>query len=683
MRKTSIFSLSTIIRAFSHFILRISGLTKIARKWIESLYGFYTEQLEKVKDEDKKSDIQKYLVSMATQAKGALDKLSAYRERLDAIYTNLQRTTRVSATHSRRMERLAQLAEVPAKISTRFDEVKRKFEEFEETSEIFRKNISEWAEKERFGKNWKQAEYVLKLFSPEILGAYKKAYFDTVIEDLDKIREGFEDFKEYLRSGKVPIKEEDWAKFLEDKWGEYKERLGMEKVEDIDEVWGEFLNEPSVAPYRSTFQEHEEEAKKILHNIEYKVKEKKPEREMYSEDSNVLQRRDTVKNIESIVNDLAESLSGKKFAVKELAKVFGTVADEKRNDMVINLVNKVIQQRATEKPESTMNPSEIYELYDQFVSMNPETEFTEIFEPYLPEKEGKPDSLDEVNRMRHTYYEDAPRDLSEVSSARTTEVIEGDEIEKKEVPAEFKPLVEDVEDKLARDTSGFSKELINRAHELIVGELNSLGVKGQVRFSRRKGSSMVFATSLDTEKGTIQVDIPIEVADEKILYPVTFVYKDAVHALTEEGLERFIRKFGAEAEPVKYPGEMLDMTFNQLRKEIHKAVFERNYARATECLNVVSDKFGEDIHKNAIQDYQNWLKEASQDYSTRCGKCGYYLSKTAVATTHTQDWCGLLDEPCFKIIQKSGICVRSSILWDELRDDSYKGTISTSKIALT
>ena len=100
-------------------------------------------------------------------------------------------------------------------------------------------------------------------------------------------------------------------------------------------------------------------------------------------------------------------------------------------------------------------------------------------------------------------------------------------------------------------------------------------------------------------------------------------------------------------------------------------------------MNIIQHKFGTDTYTAALNDYQAWIEEASQDYSKRCAGCKFYRPRNTKYATSTQDYCNLLQLPCKKVVKKGGICTRSHIQWDRLRDDSYKGVISISNIRLT
>ena len=103
---------------------------------------------------------------------------------------------------------------------------------------------------------------------------------------------------------------------------------------------------------------------------------------------------------------------------------------------------------------------------------------------------------------------------------------------------------------------------------------------------------------------------------------------EAVYSFSKEGFEKLAEQRANEGIEVRYSGLILDQDYNTLRKIVHRATFDRKHDVAREALNCIQDKFGVDSYDAALADYQEWLTEASQNYSKRCTGCPYYMSHT-------------------------------------------------------
>ncbi len=294
----------------------------------------------------------------------------------------------------------------------------------------------------------------------------------------------------------------------------------------------------------------------------------------------------------------------------------------------------------------------------------------------------------QVEATRHTLFADTVREPGE-------QAIEVDELEDL---GEYRPKVElgmpeveaILENAVLRKESSFSDSTIDQATELVRTELANLSYRhAQIRFAGDHAPSSVLFDAV-VQHGAVkhEIVVPVQVRADQILMPSKFSAKadrEATYDFSKEGFEKFAQQHAGEGIEVRYSGLILDQDYNTLRKIIHQATFDRKHAVAREALNCIQDKFGPDTYNAALADYQEWLTQASQDYSKRCTGCPYYMSHTRRGSTSVEDRCGLLHIACRKVVkdEETGICHKSTFDWDRLRDDAYKGTITTSQISFT
>ena len=286
-------------------------------------------------------------------------------------------------------------------------------------------------------------------------------------------------------------------------------------------------------------------------------------------------------------------------------------------------------------------------------------------------------NLHTANSMRHNMTVD----IREKSDVGTTEVDEHDIVE---TSAKRPPI--DVEGVLTNaaleNKSKYNVATIKMGKSVVANELTKIGyVKLNVQFAGDMQTGLVYDVNVITPEGVADITVPVQVVEGKVIFPTHFAADDGeVHELKGENLAQVVK---TEAEPIKYSASLIEIDYNSLRKIIHTAAFDRKSAIATEALNVIKEKFGMDAYNAAMTDYQAWIEESGQDYSKRCASCKYYRARNSRYATSTQDHCNLLSMPCKKVVRKGGICTRSHVEWDRLRDDSYKGSIMTNNIKLT
>jgi hypothetical protein len=254
--------------------------------------------------------------------------------------------------------------------------------------------------------------------------------------------------------------------------------------------------------------------------------------------------------------------------------------------------------------------------------------------------------------------------------------------------SKLNPELADVEAVLTnavlRKQSKFSGKTIDAGRDLVRSELTNCGHKNaDIRFAGDNSQGMNFDATLQTGKGKLEITVPVGVVEGTVVFPSVFAADDGeVHELSAQEIEAVTNKEEA-VEPIRYSAALIGMDYNSLRKIIHKATFDRKYNVAKEALALVHDKFGADAYNSAISDFESWLEQSAQDFSSRCGSCKFYRPSNSRYATSSTDYCNLLHTKCGNIVKKAGICSRAHIEWDRLHDDSYKGTIITNNIKLT
>jgi len=377
----------------------------------------------------------------------------------------------------------------------------------------------------------------------------------------------------------------------------------------------------------------------------------------------------------------------KVFSVLNFAKHLEAASEAYRYDTVIRTINEIVQKKAATNPGGLITAEEILGLYRHVHGLNLQSKFADVCKDYLPKVvEVVDDSATKVAASRDVYFDDGVRSLEKKAEAPAVDVAltPSGAID---VAALTDSIEATVEDGMAKAVSQFKVDTVKLAYDIAKNELTALGyalARMHLRSSDTKG--VIFAADIQTADGKFSIDLPVEIAADQVLLPTEFKHEGKSFAFSRKGFTNFLAGNKNAVSAVKYSSEFVDMSYNDLKKTIHQAVLDRNYTRAEEALALIQDKFGDDTHKTAVMDYQDMLKEASQDYEKRCSGCPYYGSSRSIKATHAEDYCNLVRESCKRVTKTAaGICVRSSVEFDRIHDKEYQSSaaISNSKVFLT
>jgi hypothetical protein len=292
-----------------------------------------------------------------------------------------------------------------------------------------------------------------------------------------------------------------------------------------------------------------------------------------------------------------------------------------------------------------------------------------------------------VASQRDSFYNDQSRGNG-IGNA-LIEVIEGDTsaTPKMAAPEALRDVESILLESVLRKQSKYTDLTISNGSKMIESELTDMGFPHtQVRFVGDSNSDLLYGATVQVGKHKADVVIPVEVRANQLCLASQFQLKTAntQYPFTTSGFGQLVKDSTEQLTPVKYSSAFIETDYNSLRKVIHAAANEGKYAIAEEALEVIKDKFGDTAHIKVVGEYQTWLSESSENVKTRCAGCAFYAA-AGKRSVHAGDHCNLLSLAC-KDIRKDAathVCTRKSVEWDKITDDSYKGVITTSQIAMT
>lgn len=257
-------------------------------------------------------------------------------------------------------------------------------------------------------------------------------------------------------------------------------------------------------------------------------------------------------------------------------------------------------------------------------------------------------------------------------------------------------------DAVLQKESKFDNTVVQNGRGVLSNELKALGYKEHsISFTGDYKNGCVYKVSLLDGKKKIAIQVPMEIRQNKALIPGVFLAADVklgdpqskLYDFNTNGFQKFASDNVEFIDEIRYDAGLLNMSLNELNKIIHAATLKSEHAIAREALNLIQDKFGAESHAIALGNYQHWIEQASLDNQIKCGGCDYHLpkggkrvnGKIVMASVHSEDYCLLVNTACKNVTKDNdtGICTKSSIAFDRLRDDHYKGELVVSQIKLT
>ncbi|MFA5024025.1 MAG: hypothetical protein WC523_03675 [Patescibacteria group bacterium] len=261
---------------------------------------------------------------------------------------------------------------------------------------------------------------------------------------------------------------------------------------------------------------------------------------------------------------------------------------------------------------------------------------------------------------------------------------------KADMPQSLAHLARDFEDDVLEAASTYGLDSIRKGKEMIALELRTAGFKNaQVRFGSESNQTVVYLASINTPKGSVELEVPVEmavIAENKYmpLSPSFFAYDGMVEDFTASKLQRFaIRLPSLSTGSTVCSSSFSYMLLPELKDEILKAASENDYVTCEAALSEIKNRFNEDDLKNAISDYHFILTQ-----KTKMNKQSQHKCSRLIKAGHgsISDRCGHYLCSLDKVItDENGNCrLKTAIEREKLNPIEDGGAlISTSKINLT
>lgn len=229
------------------------------------------------------------------------------------------------------------------------------------------------------------------------------------------------------------------------------------------------------------------------------------------------------------------------------------------------------------------------------------------------------------------------------------------EIPRTPVPEPLRMLASEIEESVLEAAVGQPQVAVRLAKRMLLAELAAMGFKGsQVRVAAPTSDGFICEAVLNTPRGKISIDVPIEMRDNQPLMPAVFAQGDKVEDFTESNLKAMLAR---EPETiniaVRRDSQLLGLGYHELKDALVRHAAEGDLKACDEVMETIAEKFDADTYRNALLDYQKILADLGSAKRQADSRCGRILK----SSNSIFPLCGHFMVPLHKVVQDGdGVC---------------------------
>lgn len=229
---------------------------------------------------------------------------------------------------------------------------------------------------------------------------------------------------------------------------------------------------------------------------------------------------------------------------------------------------------------------------------------------------------------------------------------------------------------------------IEQVRTKIAGTLSLLGaINPQVHFSRREArnadSVLHYEASFSSANGIRKAHVPVLVSDHGFTMPNRFYGEDSnLYTLSQEGIEQYVQASNVSDNEIEQDiaSPLNKMAFTDLKRIVHKAFAVNDATRVIATMDIIRERYGDNAASNVFADLIEDAKSGDEDFTTKCGSCPFYKSKSDPKNHEAKDMCLKFRTRVASV--KIGRTHKECAPGREVAD-SFDGSIMTSKIKFT
>jgi hypothetical protein len=255
------------------------------------------------------------------------------------------------------------------------------------------------------------------------------------------------------------------------------------------------------------------------------------------------------------------------------------------------------------------------------------------------------------------------------------------EIPRAPVPAPLKALVSDIEESVLEAAIGYPQPSVRLAKRMLLAELAAMGFKGsQVRVAAPTSDGFICEATLNTPRGKINIDVPIEMQNNQPLMPSVFAQGDKIEDFNDSNLKAMLARAPETVDiAVRRDSDLLGMSYHDLKDALIRNAANGNLTACDEVMEAIAEQFDPETYRNTVLDYQKILADLGSAKRNAESRCGRILK----SSNSIFPLCGHFMVPLHKVVQdEDGACHLGSTYHARKNQSAEGAFFSNAKVLI-
>jgi hypothetical protein len=221
---------------------------------------------------------------------------------------------------------------------------------------------------------------------------------------------------------------------------------------------------------------------------------------------------------------------------------------------------------------------------------------------------------------------------------------------------------------------------VRLAKKMVLTELDSMGFSNsQIKVAQPTADGFICHASLNTPRGKVDIELPIEIKNNIPLIPSVFASGDYVADFNSKNLKSFVSNTDNKGFANGF--ELYSMDLSDLKQLISKAAIDENFSLCDEILDVISARVDDETYRLVVADYVNILNKAKTNKelirtASESKSDEFYVSPNSMYPIHKK-----LGLPLNELVQdESGEFHRKSSYFVRESENAEGAFFSTAKV---
>ena len=248
-----------------------------------------------------------------------------------------------------------------------------------------------------------------------------------------------------------------------------------------------------------------------------------------------------------------------------------------------------------------------------------------------------------------------------------------------EVPEPLRALTSEIEESVTEAGIGYPQAAVRLAKRTLHAELAAMGLRGsQVRVASGTSDGLICEAVLNTAKGKVAIEVPIEMRNNQPLMPSVFAQGDFCDDFSEAKIKAFIRRDPPTvAVAVRRDSPLLGSSMRELKDAMIKSAAQEDYKACENILEVIAERWP-DNYKDSLVAYKQLLRHSS---NMREAHTDIQCAKVIRSVNSVHPICGHLMVPVHKVVQdEHGRCHLASTYHARHNQDDGSAFFSNAKV---